>query len=250
MSENLLVNGVTLNYTVYGSGPPLFLLHGGMESSKSFEAQIPAFSDHLTIIALDSRKQGRSGSTSEQISYEQMAHDVLSLAQHLGHDHFSIMGSSDGGVVALTVAMQHPEKVINLITLGANFSVDAYPEEMLAFLKNYKWDGNKDPNQYPGMMIEHYLTGHDNLDGFGELLNEMSQMWTTTPNYTLEDLRKITASTLVINGDREDTVLEHALELYRGIAKAQLFVVPGGNHYSLQNQPEVINRAVLAFLNC
>jgi len=248
MSETLSVNGVTLNYVVLGAGPPLYLLHGGMESRKSLENQIPVLADHFTIVAMDSRKQGRSGASSEQISYQLMSKDVSGLAQHLGHKRISIMGSSDGGVTALTIAIDSPEKVENLVLLGTNFSVDAYPDDVRNFMSDYERDGNTDPKKYPGFMIEHYLTGHENLDGFGDLLKEMSLMWTTTPNYTVADLRKITANTLVINGDREDMVLEHTLKLYRGISNSQLFVVPGGTHYSLQNQPEVINRAALSFL--
>jgi len=247
-SEELRVNGVTLDYVVLGSGPPLYLLHGGMESRDSFANQIPILTDHFTVVALDSREQGRSGSSSEQISYDLMAADVLALANELGHDRFSIVGSSDGGITGLTIAITNPQMIENLVLLGASFNVDAYPDEMLAFLRNYEWDGSTEPNTYPGMMIDHYLTGHENLEDFGELLKEMSLMWTTTPNYTEADLRKITARTLVINGDREDMVIEHAVALYRGIPTAQLYIVPEGSHYSLQRQPERINRALLSFL--
>jgi len=249
VSETLLVNGVVLDYIVRGSGPPLYLLHGGMESRDSFEKQIPALAERFTVVALDSRKQGRSGSSDEQISYELMASDVLGLAQHLAHDKISIMGSSDGGVTALTFALTHPKKLDRLVLLGANFNVSAYPDEMLAFIRAYEWDGTTDPSRYPGAMIEHYLTGHEKLDGFGDLLKEMSLMWTTTPNYSVVDLGRIEAATLIINGDREDTVLEHVLDLYRGIPNSQLFIVPAGTHYSLQLQPAVINRAVLSFLS-
>ena len=248
MSEEAIINDVLLNYVVQGSGAPLYLLHGGMESRDSFTHQIPALTKHFTVVALDSREQGRSGPSDQPISYEVMAQDVLELTAHLGHDKISILGSSDGANTAIALALSHPEKVDHLILCGANFNVDAYPPEVLKFLKEYKWDGDTDPNRYPGMMIDHYLSGHDNLDGFGELLQKMTLMWTTSPNHTIEDLKAIKAKTLVINGDRDDTVLEHALALYRGLDDAQLFVVPGGSHYALQTHPEVINRAVLDFL--
>ena len=248
MSKEISVNGVELDYIVRGSGPPLYFLHGGMESRESFVHQIPVFAEHFSVVALDSREQGRSGGSAEQITYELMASDVLALADQLGHRHFSVMGSSDGGITALTIAMQHPERINNLVLLGANFNVSAYPAETLAFLRSYQWDGNRDPGTFPGNMIEHYLLGHDSLDGFGDLLREMIAMWTTSPNYAVNDLQAIEAPTLVINGDRNDTALEHAIELYRGLPNAQLFIVPNGSHYSLQQQPEVINGAALPFL--
>jgi pimeloyl-ACP methyl ester carboxylesterase len=247
-SENLSVNGVTLSYSVEGKGPPLYLLHGGMESRKSFENQIPVFAKKFTVIALDSREQGRSTSSDEQISYALMSKDVLALAKHLGHERISVMGLSDGGITALTIAVQHPDMVDKLVLLGATFHYDSYPDDTRAFITNYEWDGNTDPAQYPGNFIEHYLTGHENLDGFGELLKEMSVMWTTSPTYTQEDLSKIKASTLIINGDHDDTVLEHVVKMYHSIPHAQLFVVPGGTHYALQNQPDLINPVALNFL--
>lgn len=247
-AEVARVNGVTLDYEVLGAGPPLYLLHGGMESRDSFANQIPELSSYFTVIAIDSREQGRSGPSPEQISYELMAADVLALANHLGHSKVSIVGSSDGGTTALTIAIEKPDFVDQLVLLGASYSLDAYSEEMLSFIRTYEWDGSMKRDVYPGMMIEHYLKGHDTLEGFGELLKEMSVMWTTTPNYTAGDLQQVEARTLVINGDRQDTRLEHAVALFRGIPNAQLFVVPGGTHYSLQKQPETINRALMTFL--
>lgn len=247
-SKNLNANGVTLNYIVQGDGPPLYFLHGGMESRKSFEKQIPVFAKTFTIVAIDSREQGQSGSSETQISYDLMATDVIALAKHLGHERISIMGSSDGGITALTIAMKKPELIGKLVLLGATFHYDSYPDDTRTYIANYEWDGNTDTGKYPGNFIEHYLTGHENLDNFGPLLKEMSKMWTTAPTFLKSDLQMVKAKTLVINGDREDTDLKHVMELYAGIPDAQLFVVPDGTHYALQNQFELINSVAMNFL--
>ncbi len=249
MSENLTVNGTTLNYIVRGDGPPLYLLHGGMESRNSFENQISVFSKTFTVVAVDSREQGRSGPSDTQISYDLMAADIVALAKHLGHERVSIMGLSDGGITALTIAIRNPELVDKLVLLGATFHYDSYSGDMREFITNYEWDGDTDPTKYPGNFIEHYLTGHENLDDFGPLLKKMSKMWTTSPTFQKSDLQMVKAKTLVINGDHEDTDLKHVLELYSGIPNAQLFVVPNGTHYALQSHPELINSVSLKFLN-
>jgi len=242
------VNGVTLDYTVTGNGSPLFVLHGGMESRKSFASQIPVFSTSFTVVALDSREQGRSGRSDAQISYELMSEDVVALAKHLGHERISIFGSSDGAVTALTTAINHPGLVDRLILHGANYHFDSYPDEMREFIATYEWDGNTDPERYPGIFIKHYLTGQDDLSEFGELLKEMALMWTTSPTFTTSDINKITAKTLVINGDHEDIDLNHTLSLYNALPNAQLFVVPDGTHYSLSEKPELMNMVVMKFL--
>jgi len=247
-SEEATVNGVTLSYEIHGEGPPLYLLHGGMESRKSFENQIPIFAKNFTVVAVDSREQGRSGSSAAQISYDLMAADIVALAKHLGHDRISIIGLSDGGITAITLAIQNPDLIDKLVLLGATFHYNSYPSDMLVYIANYEWDGNRDPNKYPGNFIEHYLSGHDSLDGFGPLLKELSVMWTTAPTFTKSDLQKIQAKTLVINGDHQDTALEHAIELYRGIVNAQLFIVPNGTHYALQEHFELVNSVSMNFL--
>jgi len=248
-SQTVFINGVTLDYTVQGDGPPLYLLHGGMESRDSFNKQIPELSKTFTVVALDSREQGRSSRADAQISYALMSEDVVALAAHLGHERISIMGSSDGGVTALTTAINHPNLIDKLIVLGANYHFDSYPQETREFIANYEWDGNTDSNSYPGNFIKHYMTGHDDLIEFGNLLKEMSVMWINSPTFTVSDLATIKAKTLVINGDHEDMGLEHILSLYYALSDAQLFIVPNGTHYSFEEHPELINSVVVKFLN-
>lgn len=247
-SHTVFVNDVTLDYTVQGNGPPLYLLHGGMESRDSFEKQINEFSKTFTVVALDSREQGRSSRADAQISYALMSKDVIALANHLDHDSISIMGLSDGGVTALTTAINRPALIDKLVLLGANYHFDSYPDATRNFIATYEWDGNTDPKAYPGNFIKHYITGHDDLTDFGDLLKEMSHMWTTSPTFTISDLEKIETKTLIINGDHEDMALDHVLSLYEALPNAQLFIVPDGTHYALEEKPELINSVTLKFL--
>jgi pimeloyl-ACP methyl ester carboxylesterase len=247
-SQTVAVNGVTIDFSVTGEGPPLYLLHGGMESRDSFAKQIPEFAKHFTVVALDSREQGRSGSSDEQISYALMSRDVVALSKHLGHDRISIVGLSDGGVTALTTAITTPELIDMLVLLGANYNLEAYSDETREFLINYKWDGNTDPEKFPGIFVEHYLMGHEDLSGFGDLLDEMAIMWTSSPTFSVSDVSSIKAKTLVIVGDHEDMDLDHTLSLYGALPDAQLFVVPDATHYSLKERPGLVNKVIVDFL--
>ncbi|MEO1658581.1 MAG: alpha/beta hydrolase [Pseudomonadota bacterium] len=248
LAERTEINGVELDYEVHGDGPPLYLLHGGMESRDAFALQIPMLAEHFTVVALDSREQGRSGPSADQISYELMSSDLIALAQHLGHTDISVVGLSDGGITALTTAISQPALIDRLVLLGATFHYNSYPEGMREHIANYRWDGNTDPAQYPGNFIEHYMTGHDDLSGFGDLLAEMALMWTTSPTFEPPDLGGVACETLVINGDHNDTALEHALDLYEGLPNAQFFVVPGATHYALLERPDLVGSVILAFL--
>ena len=62
------------------------------------------------------------------------------------------------------------------------------------------------------------------------------------------DLARITAPTLVIAGDDDLVRLEHTAKVYRGIANAQLAIVPGTSHMLLMEKPGMLDELVLGFM--
>ena len=67
-------------------------------------------------------------------------------------------------------------------------------------------------------------------------------MWITEPSYTADQIRRIRARTLIIVGDKDIVMPEHAVEMFRAISNAQLCVIPGGEHGVMPSE------AVLRFL--
>ena len=92
-----LVNGIKLYYESYGEGQPLILLHGNGGSINAFANQIPFFEKYYRVIAVDSRLQGKSGGSSDSISYNLMASDFCALLDYLHLDSVFVLGWSDGG---------------------------------------------------------------------------------------------------------------------------------------------------------
>src|SRR5262249_11941461 len=88
------VGGARIVYAVYGKGPPVVLLHGGMGNSDHFGFQLPALVDRFQVIAIDSRGQGRSTKGSLPITYDQMAVDVLAVLDQLAIQRASVVGWS------------------------------------------------------------------------------------------------------------------------------------------------------------
>lgn len=246
--QTLTIKDVELTYLVTGNGPPLYLLHGGMESRDSFSNQIASLAEHFTVVAPDSREQGRSSSSETQITYKRMAADIAALAEHLGHDEIYLMGQSDGGVTGLTLALESPALLKKMILVGTNYNYLGYAEETRNFITNYRWDGDTNPEGYPGMFIKYYLTGHEDLSEFGATLNEMARMWTTSPNFSQNDLKSILLPTLIINGDREDVPLPHVVSLHESLPNSDLLVMPDSTHFLHQEKPEQFNQIVLDFL--
>ena len=245
-------DSVMINYEVTGQGFPLVMLHSGTMSRDDMREQIEYFSAHYQVIALDAREQGRSSASSKQITYELMSNDIIELLDHLNIEKTNIFGQSDGGITALLTTHRHQNRISKLIIHGAVFNYAAYSPEVIEGMKNFKWDAksakDNDPSFFPGMAIESYLLGHDDLSNFERFLQEMGNMWSSSPNLTVADLGEIKVSTLVIVGDHHDVSLSHTVEMHEALSNSQLFVVPGGTHFVHQEKPNLLHKVMHHFL--
>ena len=102
------------------AGPTLILLHGNGEDHTYFVKQIPAFSPHFRLVLMDTRGQGQSTGGDGELNFSVFAADLLALMDHLQIAKAHLLGFSDGGNLALTFALAHPERVQSLILNGAN----------------------------------------------------------------------------------------------------------------------------------
>ena len=72
-SHRAQVNGISLYYETYGSGPPVLVLHGAAGFLETMHYFITALAPTHTVIAVDSRAQGRSTDTAAPLSYARWA---------------------------------------------------------------------------------------------------------------------------------------------------------------------------------
>ena len=106
------VNGLHLYHELYGEGPPLVLLHGGMLTiDLNFAPLIPTLAETHTVIGVEQQGHGRTADTDRAITYPNLASDVVALLDHLGIERAAVLGHSLGGAVALELAVSHPERV-------------------------------------------------------------------------------------------------------------------------------------------
>lgn len=116
-----------LNYRVIGNGHPVLFLHGFLESMSMWD-YLPLSELNVQVIQIDLPGHGESAClTNEPPSMNEMAKEVLKVVVELDLIHFSIVGHSMGGYVALEVQAMSTncEKVV---LLNSNFWSDA-PEK-------------------------------------------------------------------------------------------------------------------------
>ena len=242
------VNDIRVYYEIYGEGEPLLLLHGNGGSIENFFLQIPEFSKHFKVIALDSRAQGRSSDSDKEISYALMASDMAALIDKLNLGSVYVVGWSDGGIVGIELAYAHPEKVKKLVTIGANYSNKNYE----AHGDNARMDSNDTLVIGSRKLAEKYRNTLERLspnpDKIPEIKKKLSALMEKYPNFTEKQLGGIKTPTLVIVGDHDIISLDHTVSLFASMPHSELFVVPGATHVVPVEQPDLLNGVIVHFL--
>jgi pimeloyl-ACP methyl ester carboxylesterase len=112
--------GLRLHYSDWGnpSAPPLLLIHGGLDHSRSWDAVAQTLRARFHVIAPDLRGHGDSEwAKGSSYSLADHVYDLTSLAKAECPGQFSVVAHSMGGMVSLTYAGAFPEKVSRLAVL-------------------------------------------------------------------------------------------------------------------------------------
>jgi pimeloyl-ACP methyl ester carboxylesterase len=228
------VNGIKIYYETYGKGEPIVLLHGNGGSIGSMRNQVAYFSKHYKVIAIDSRAQGKSNDIGDSLTYDELAADVNVLMDKLKIDSAYMIGQSDGAIVGLIVASKYPAKVKMLAAMAPNIRPDSavlYPQ--------VEEDGKKEFIAFRDSL----QSGHKEVAGRLKLLRLMQYH----PHITASDLAAIKAPVMVMCGDRDVIQLSHIIEIFRGIPRSHLCVLPGSTHGALRQNAKVFNETIQHF---
>ena len=223
MGEYRRVGGLDMWFDEAGSGSPLILLHGGMCTNETWAAQIPAFSERFRVIAPERRAHGHTADVPGPLTYAAMAQDTIGFLEAVVERPSHLVGWSDGGIVALLVAIERPELVDKLVVIGTNFDVAGVVPEAAAMLSSMDPDG-EDMAMFRELYSAHSPDGPEHWPVFFGKFVEMIEHEPTIP---VDDLSRIASPTLILVGDDDMVTLEHTNELYRAIPNAELAVVPG-----------------------
>jgi len=234
------VNDIQMYYEIHGEGQPLILLHGGLGNAGYWENQIPVFAEKYKVIAVDSRGHGRSTFSEQPISYALMASDVVALMDYLGIKKAHILGWSDGGIIGLYLAINHPDRLNKVIAYGANYNPSGVRTDI----------GESEKfNNYIKKAAKDYQTLSPDPTRWDAFLENIGQMWASEPNFTAEQLGSITVPMLILDGDNDEAIYtEHTKEMAGLIPTAKLTLIPGTGHFAMWEKPEEFNKIVLDYL--
>ena len=116
--------GLTLQYAEAGdpAGTPVLFLHGYTDSRRSFEPLLPHLPSSIRALCLTQRGHGESDAPAAGYAVRDFADDAAAFLDALGIDRAVVAGHSMGSVVAQRFALDHPDRLIGAVLMGAFFS--------------------------------------------------------------------------------------------------------------------------------
>jgi pimeloyl-ACP methyl ester carboxylesterase len=225
MSRVAEVNGLQLYYRDEGEGEPLLLLHGFTGCGDDWQHVFPSPLPGFRTVAPDLRGHGRSTNPSGAFRFADVARDIFALIDKLGIFRARAIGMSAGANTLLHMATQQPARISAMMLVS---TTPRYPDAARAIMRTMT-EETRSRNEWDEMRARHHL-GDDQIRALWRHVREFAED-TDDMNFTAEKLAAITSRTMIVHGDRDPLYpVEQALELYRAIPGAALWVVPEGGH--------------------
>ena len=234
----ITLDGAKLYYEVYGQGEPLVLVHGNGGNIAYMAPQIEYFSKTHKVIVMDCRGRGKSELGKDSLTYMQMTKDITGILDYLHLDSTYVVGRSDGGIIALLMAIYYPAKVKKAVAFAANLTPDTvglYPFFYNQVLKDRR-------------NADEMLTRKDTTKNW-KVVQQRNRLMEYQPHITANDLHKIKCPVLVLSTDRDIIPEEHSVYIYRNISKGNLCIFNGETHYVTKQNPTLFNSTVANYLN-
>jgi pimeloyl-ACP methyl ester carboxylesterase len=168
--------------------------------------------------------------------FEYQTREAIAYLETVVKEPAHLVGYSDGAVISLLVAIQRPDLVKSVISIGGNFHYSGVDYEM------------GEPSVSEDDLAEYTLVSPDAPHTLLEKVTRMFKIWATEPDISKELLAQIQCPVLVVSGDDDMVTLEHTQELYHALALGQLAVLPGTSHALVKEKPDLFIAIMMQFL--
>jgi pimeloyl-ACP methyl ester carboxylesterase len=219
---------------LFGARESVVLLHGGMSQSEGFDNRLLPSVKGFRVYSYDRAGHGRSADQPGSFHFEFQFKEAVAYLEDVVKEPAHLIGYSDGGIISLMLAIKRPDLIKTITLIGANYAHGGVTIDIWV-------PTDADRAKYAAFSPD----APETLD---EKIKKMAHIWSTEPNMTLEDLKKIKCPTLVIAGDDDVIDLNHTNEIYLAIKNARLAIIPGASHAIHKDQTELLNKTIRTFL--
>jgi len=261
-------DGVGLAVEAHGDGPPVLFSCGYATTRENFRPQVaPLVAAGFRVLLWDYRGHGESDAPDDPAAYslDKVLDDLADVLDQLapGGRPAVLAGFSFGGLASLHFALRHPARVraLALLDTGPGFKNPdaqarwlAQTERTAAILHEKGFAGflasrGADTavgrrRELPAAQAAAAAIARQSVAGvawFGRRISGLA------PG-CIDELPSIQAPALVLVGEQDEAFLRAAEVMAARLPKATRVVIPGAGHVVTIEEPEAVNRALLAFL--
>ena len=252
------VSGLRIAYERVGQGPPLILVHGAADDSRSWRPQLDGLGDEFTVVAWDEPGAGKSSDLPEGFELEDYARCLGAVIEALELGPAHVAGLSWGGTVVLELYRRHPELVATLIMIDtyAGWKGSLPAEEVRARIAGARRMLAAPPEDFdpsfPGLFANdppaQFVPMLAAIAGDVRPATLVHQLTMMAEADHRDLLPRIAVPTLLVWGKLDvRSPLSVAHQFDEAIPDTQLIVIEGAGHLSNLEQPEQVNQAVREF---
>ena len=263
-------DGVKLHYEDVGSGTPIVFVHEYAGDCRSWESQLRYFGRRYRCIAFNARGYTPSEvpADPEMYSQDRARDDIKSVLDAFKFDKAHIVGLSMGGFATLHFGFTYPDRALSLVIAGCGYGASAdkraqFASELDETVRRIEETGmakaaegyasapsrvqfqNKDPRGWREFADQ--LATNSTLGS--ALTMRGVQMRRPSLFELVEQMKTITAPTLVVTGDEDWPCLEPGILIKKTIPTAGLVVMPNTGHTMNLEDPGAFNQQVMDFLH-
>ena len=235
------MNGLQLYYELDGMGDPLVYLGAGF--AVAGVSRLTALTARRQVISVDLQGRGRTADIDRPLSFEQQAEDVIGLLDYLGIAKVDLLGECVGGIIAMLIAIGHPERVRRVVTYGSALGrfEEATKTEILSGAMQLTPDSP---------VFEFQRTHYREVAPDPAHWSVIWAKFGNTPwkGLSREEFASVRVPVLIAVGDQDWVRLDQAIEYFNSIPDAELAIVPDAGHFVLDAEPEKLLPLVEAFL--
>ncbi|MBJ3786974.1 alpha/beta hydrolase [Devosia sp. MSA67] len=248
------VNGMQMYYEKSGSGDPLIVLHGAYMNIPAMGSIIGRLAETHTVYALETQGHGRTNDIDRPITYPNMAGDVAAFMDAVGIEKADVFGYSMGAATGLRLALDHPEKVDQLIAASVSYDMEGAQPDFLAMI----------PTMVPEMFIgtpmeDAWKQFAPDPEAFRPFVERMIAL-EHEPLAWGDEVKDLKVPVLIIAGDADMMTLEHLVDMFRllggghagdmgnPLAASRLAILPATSHTAVIDQTDLLMGFISPFL--
>ncbi len=260
--ERIASGGAEICFDVFGSGPPVLLLHP-FPVCREFWSPVSKFlSSRYRLILPDLRGHGDSGLGEGSATMQKHAADVARVMDAAGVDRAPMIGVSIGGYVIFEFWRQFRERASGLVLCNTKAGADS-PEARAGRLQAADDVLKKGTEVFFESMLEKVFGGStrqsrpDLVEDALRMMRKMSpedvadvQRGMAERPDSMETAKTISVPTLLITGDEDlMTGIKEAEIMKKNIRGSEMKIVAKAGHYSPWEQPQEVGRLLRQFLD-